>query len=281
MSVSNIKKMIKDKLSGSFVPDFLLYEEVTSTNDILKEIAEGKYKDDKYNFSFDKENVSEGFSVIALSQVKGKGRSGRKFFSPPSCSVYLSILLRPDLNIEDSLLITPMAAAAVHDAILDVCKIDAGIKWVNDLYIDNKKICGILTEGSLKNGSDKLEYAIVGIGLNIFYPKVEIPDDLKDIYGTIFDQNVEYDESIIANLASEIMKNTLKYYNEISDRTFIDSYKKSMFLTGQKVTYVSGDEEHLVVVNGVDENARLIVTDENGEIHTLKDGEVRVKMLRN
>lgn len=272
MSILNIEKIIKSKLSGNKIPDFLLYENVTSTNDLLKDIIHN-------NVEGIDNNKNEGFSVIALSQSHGKGRSGRTFFSPKDCSIYLSILLKPDLTFDESLLITPMAAAAVHEAIKKVCNVDVGIKWVNDLYFNNRKICGILTEGEV-NSNNKLDYAIVGIGVNVFFPTCKIPEDIKDIYGTIYEKDVSYNEKIIGELASEIILCTLDLYKNITNRKFIEIYRNSMFLTGKKVAYQSGEQEIIVTVNGIDEDAHLIVTDESGKKRVLRDGEVRLKMLK-
>jgi len=280
VNITNINKILIDKLSGASGPDFLLYDKVSSTNDVLKDIVTGSETSDVIITDEIRNKAKEGFSVISLAQTKGKGRSGRSFFSPSDCSIYLSILVKPNISVEDSLLITPMAAVAVHDAIREICGIEAGIKWVNDLYINNRKICGILTEGSV-GSSRELEYAIIGIGINVYMPAEPVPEELKDVYGTIFDSDTATDECILGKLMVSVIKNTLRYYGEINERTFINQYRDAMFLKGMKVIYVSGNDETEVVVKDVDNDMRLVVIDANNKIHHLKDGEVRLKLLLN
>lgn len=280
MSIDLIHQIISDKLSGANGPDFLLYREVGSTNDVCKDLLKGNITDGCYGSMYNQENIQEGFTVISLSQSKGKGRSGRKFFSPPECSVYLSMILKPMVSFDETLLITPMAAAAVHDAIKDVCNVDTGIKWVNDLYYNDRKICGILTEASVSSGGT-IDYAVLGIGINLYSPKCDIPEDIKDVYGTIFPKEVLYNEKIVGELAAEIIIRTLKYYKNIQQRSFINTYRDAMFLIGKEVTYISGENEHTVTVVDVDDNAHLLVVDKNGEKHSFSDGEVRLKILRN
>lgn len=270
-----VKNTIIDNLSGTIVPDFLLLENVNSTNDYLKNLCENKYSEIISTFGTDR-IIEEGFSVIALSQSNGKGRSGRKFFSPPECSVYLSVLLRPDFPLEEVQIITPMAAVAVNEAIKDVCNKKSGIKWVNDIYIDNRKICGILTEASILSGETIPDYVIVGIGINVFWPKCEIPKEIENIYGTIFESGVLYDEEIIGKLAAKVILNLYSYYLDINNRSFVKLYNDSLFLIGRKVTYFDGNGEKTVLVEGIDRDVHLLVRDENGKLLVLKDGEVRL-----
>ena len=129
---------------------------VSSTNTLLRQRAE--------------EGAPEGLVLAAVEQTAGKGRQGHSFFSPPDTGLYLSLLLRPKLSAQDALLLTTCAAAAVALAIEACAGVEAQIKWVNDVFCRGKKVCGILTEAALDLESGGLQYAIVGMGVNLFPP---------------------------------------------------------------------------------------------------------------
>jgi len=112
--------------------------------------------------------AGHGSFVVAMEQTAGRGRRGREFYSPKGSGIYLSVILEPKGTLEGSLLITTAAATAVYKAVKEVCGVKLGIKWVNDLYKDNRKICGILTEAVTDFESGNIEFAIVGIGLNLY-----------------------------------------------------------------------------------------------------------------
>jgi len=282
MLSSKLRDKLSNKMSGTYVPDFLLYDEVTSTNDLLKDAIKGTNTSGmnlRDTVKFRREGL-DGNSIISLSQSKGKGRSGRNFFSPPGCSVYFSVCFFPKEPIGQLGVLTPMAASAVYDSIKEVCDVDCGIKWVNDIFVDGRKVCGILTETTLNENSDIPEYVIIGIGLNVFYPKCTIPDDIKDIYGTIYGEQIEYNEDIIAELVSSIISRLLTYYTNLSARTFIDSYKQGLFIRGQEVSYISGNDISYIIVDDVDDDVNLLAHDKNGKEYKFRDGEIRLKLLR-
>ena len=138
--------------------DVVVYDEVDSTNTLLKKMAS--------------EGAREGTVVIANSQTGGKGRLGRKFFSPLNTGVYISVLLRPeDIEPQKALKITTMAAVAAAETIDEVSGKTALIKWVNDVFVDGLKCVGILTEASISMESGNLEYAVLGIGFNVYLPE--------------------------------------------------------------------------------------------------------------
>ena len=128
--------------------------------------------------------------IIANSQTGGKGRLGRTFFSPLDSGVYISILLRPsDMEPQKALRITTMAAVAASDAVEEVSGKTAPIKWVNDIFVGGLKVAGILTEASVSMENGSLEYAVLGIGFNVYEPEGGFPEELKKIAGAIFDRH--------------------------------------------------------------------------------------------
>jgi len=169
--------------------------EVTSTNTVLKEEA--------------RLGAPDGKVLIALRQSAGKGRMGRSFYSPQDTGLYMSLLLRPKLTLAHSTLLTTVAAVAVAQAVDDVLGIappkpdpkpesfgadspqmehsdQAAIKWVNDVYFHGKKICGILTEAAADFESGTLEYAVVGIGINLTDPANGFPEEIRHVAGSLY-----------------------------------------------------------------------------------------------
>lgn len=163
------------------------FEEVSSTNAIAKELAENR----------ENHAVPHGTVVLANSQTSGRGRLGRSFESPDGSGLYMSIVLRPynkqrefDNSISDIFdpaLVTVAAGVAVVHALKNVCGIDANIKWVNDILIDDKKLCGILAEGVIDACSGMLNAIVLGIGINLRAPETGYPNDVSSIITTVED----------------------------------------------------------------------------------------------
>jgi BirA family biotin operon repressor/biotin-[acetyl-CoA-carboxylase] ligase len=170
ISVQSIAKYLNEDTKKLMLE---VHKEVTSTNSILKEYAE--------------KGEQEGKVIVAEKQSSGRGRMNRSFYSPEGTGIYLSILLKPNLTFQESLLITTTAAVAVAEAIEKVSGCEAKIKWVNDIYCKGKKVCGILTEASLDMESGALKYAVLGIGINVLKPAGDFPEELKDIAAAVFD----------------------------------------------------------------------------------------------
>ena len=238
---------------------------VDSTNTLLKEMAA--------------RGESAGKVVIAESQLSGKGRMGRNFYSPYGAGLYMSVLIRPDMELLDSQLITACTAAAAAKAIETVSGTEAGIKWANDIYCRGKKVCGILTETASGAENGKMGYAVVGIGVNISEPEKGFPEELKNIAGTIFKRE-EYPPEAGNRLAAEILNNLNKYYENIYSEKYIEEYRKRSILNGKKVIIVhasrDGNDKEQAEVLGIDDKAGLIVKLGNGEVKTLISGEVSI-----
>ncbi|WMJ90411.1 biotin--[acetyl-CoA-carboxylase] ligase [Anaerocolumna sp. MB42-C2] len=235
---------------------------VTSTNTILKELAS--------------EGEAEGKVLIAEEQTGGRGRLGRNFYSPSRTGLYMSVLLRPKVTVEDSLYITTSAAVSVAKAIEKVTGCEAEIKWVNDIFCNGKKVCGILTEAGVDFEGGGLEYCIVGIGINVARPREDFPDDIKEIAGGIFEPN-RYSSNLRSKLAAEILNYFWGYYSEFSKKAFIDEYRRRSFLIGKEINIISGDKLQNARALEIDENARLVVQLPDGEIKALSSGEISIR----
>lgn len=233
---------------------------VTSTNTVMKETAE--------------QGGREGMVVIAEQQTAGKGRLGRSFASPKGTGLYMSILLRPKFSAEQSLSITTAAAVAVAGAVETVTGKNAQIKWVNDVYLNWRKICGILTEASVDFENGGLRYAVLGIGVNVQEPEDGFPPAIRDIAGALYRETPPSGSRV--KLAAEILNRFFSFYQQMPERPFLIEYRKRSLLTGLEITFTKGGQRGSGVVLDVDEEARLVVQLDGEKKIALSAGEVEI-----
>lgn len=239
-----------------------VYDELDSTNNYLKKLAS--------------DGEREGRVIIARSQSNGKGRMGKSFYSPEGSGVYFSVLLRPDVPAEKALFLTVMAAVAVAETAMKYTDGEISVKWVNDVYRDGKKICGILTEGSLSLETGGLDYAVLGIGINILTPNNGFPEDIKNRAGAVFDEN-RVPNDIKSKILAEILNRFFRMYSG-EDTDYIERYKKYSFLTGKKIDVIYSDRTEPAFVLGITDDCHLVIKSENGEVKTLSSGDVSVRV---
>ncbi len=256
ISADSIKKYLTVPINNIEV-----YKTVTSTNDLAKQYA--------------LDLKPEGTVIVAREQTAGRGRKGRSFYSPMSTGVYISVLLRPELTAEKTLYITTAAAVAVAKAIEKISGKEAKIKWVNDIFVDGKKVCGILTEGAIDFETGKMQYAVLGIGVNIKKPENDFPSEIQNIAGSVFDTT---DKEVSSIIVAEMLNNFMNYYKNLASKPFYEEYKKRMFLIGKQLTVYSGKDSYPAVAIDLDEELSLVVKDENGNIKKLNTGEVSIKI---
>lgn len=239
-----------------------VHQTVNSTNILAKKMAAN--------------GAREGTVIIAREQTSGRGRMGRTFYSPNSTGIYFSIILRPTLSMEDSLKITTASAVAVTKAIETVAKVPAGIKWVNDIFVNNKKVCGILTEASLNFENGGLEYAVVGIGLNI---ATEIfPDDLKNVAGSIYKEKPG-DRPVTSILLAEVLNNIGEMINSLTNNKYLEEYKSRSFLIGKEILVLRNKEAIPAKAIDIDDKARLVVEYQDKSREALTSGEVSIRPI--
>lgn len=232
---------------------------IDSTNDYLKKLAV--------------EGAKEGTVVVADEQTAGKGRTGKKFYSPKNTGIYLSYLYRPTLGLKDLSTLTGKVAIAVLKAIKTVCGVELDIKWVNDLLLNGKKVCGILTELSVFGENMNAEFAVVGIGINVNNPKSEFSGELSEIATSLF---AELDRKFERKrIVAEIINNLDLLFTEYTSQT-IDYYRSRCVNINKEVSFTYNNTPMSGVVLGIDNNLSLIV-DVDGEIMTLSSGEVSIK----
>ncbi|MBQ7014581.1 MAG: biotin--[Clostridia bacterium] len=257
------EKIILKNLDNKDFFKIMILDTTSSTNTEAKKIAEN--------------DGSEGTLIIADTQTSGKGRMGRSFSSPQGCGIYMSLILKPDFAAERALLITTLAATAVSKAIENLTDKKTGIKWVNDIYIDNKKVCGILTEAVSKAHSNELKFVVLGIGINVTKPQKGFPEELKDIACSIFKHGKTPDH-FRNKLIAEVLNEFMKEYPNLLNCSFLDYYREKSILTGKRVNILKCNEIcGEATVLDIDDNFGLTVRYDDGKIETINSGEVSVK----
>lgn len=219
---------------------------------------------------------TEGLAVIAGAQTKGRGRLGRTFYSPADTGIYMSLLLRPEgFTPAEAIRVTTMAAVAASEAIERVSGRKTQIKWVNDVFMDGKKVCGILTEGSFSLENENLEYMVLGVGMNVYEPEGGFPEELKDIAGSIFDQRQNDGKN---RLAAEFMNAFMAYYRE-RNTEYAEQYRRRSMVLGRAVDVITAGGRRRAWALDVDQDCRLVVRYENGEIVHLSSAEVSIRTV--
>lgn len=258
ISVTGIKKYLNN---DGLEFNIEVLKSVDSTNNYLKESAG---------------NGAAGCrAVISEEQTAGKGRFGRSFFSPNGTGVYLSILLRPNLTANDAVFITSLTAVAVAESIEAVTEKKADIKWVNDICINEKKVCGILTEASVSMENGGLDYLVVGIGINVFAPENSFPEIIKDKATSIFSENRK---NIRNQLSALVLNNFMYHYRRFHGKEFVREYRKRSFVIGRQIIVNPENKSYEARVVDIDDNCRLIIETEDGVQKTLASGEISIKL---
>ena len=269
-----IKEIVGDKLIGR---EIIIYEEVDSTNLVGKNLG--------------RQENSDGFVVIANSQTMGRGRFSREWSSTCGGDIYLSIVIKPNFTPEKSSMLTILAALSVNksinkyindnynDNILgeNIAKIESKIKWPNDITINGKKVCGILTEISCMK--DKIEYVVIGIGVNvnreIFHEGIQ--DTATSIYneiGQIIDRN---------SLIADILINMNDYYKRFlligNLSNVVEEYNNNLVNYNNKVKVIQKEMDYTGTAIGINNEGGLLVRKdgENDELVTIISGEVSVR----
>lgn len=258
LSLQGIQKYLKPICSDLKIE---VYPTITSTNIVAREKAAS--------------GMPGGYVVLANTQTQGRGRRDRSFFSPCGTGIYMSVLFRPDqYSMQDATGLTTMAAVAVCEAIEAVSDEQAQIKWVNDVYVAGKKVCGILTEASCGLEDGCLEYAVVGIGINVTPPSDNFPTELKNIAGTIFGRPQADGKN---RLAAEVLNRYMAYYLS-GDLDYVQHYRRRSLAIGKEISVISSKGEEKAVALAIDDACRLVVRYQNGITETLSSGEISVKI---
>ncbi len=240
------------------------YRRVGSSNDVAKLAAAA--------------GAPEGYAVVAVSQSAGRGRLGRRFHSPEGTGLYISLVLRPGTRLPDPWVATVAAAVAMSEAISGCFNIETSIKWVNDLYLGERKVCGILTESAA--GPRGPLYVVPGTGVNLEPPKDGFPGELQELAGALFPPG-GMPEGGREMLAREYLRRLQEIYLSLPGGDLLERYRRRSMLTGRRVL-VPGAQGGVrpATVLGIAEDFGLMVRYDDGSGETLTTGEVSVQGFR-
>ena len=219
--------------------------------------------------------LRHGALIVADEQTNGRGRMGKTFFSPKK-GIYMSVSLCKRIeNMQDVMVITPATAVATRRSIAKLTGIDAKIKWVNDLYIGKKKVCGILTQADIDFESGKAGTFIIGIGIN--FVEQDFPDDIKDKACALFTGEPTITRS---QLIAEIYDNLITLTSDLTDRTFMQEYKEHSMVIGKDISYVINCEDKRGRVIDIDNDGGLVIQ-EGDTTRKLTCGEISIRSTEN
>ena len=207
--------------------------------------------------------------ILSEEQTQGRGRLGRSFYSPPSTGLYFSAILKPNLPLEQVGCLTVAAANAVCRGLEELGVKRPGIKWVNDIYVNGKKVCGILTEGSSHWETGVLESAVVGIGINV--STLNFPEELQQKAGSVF-----LAPGLRSKLAGRVLSHLFALTEPVEPVSLMQEYKSRCIVLGKTVRYQVRGEEHLAKAVDINETGNLVV-EENGVRQVLSSGEISVR----
>lgn len=254
-----LESAIKTKLKDNpFFHNVEYHTSLTSTSDRVKELAQSGAK--------------EGTIVLAGTQTAGRGRMGRHFYSPKGSGMYMSLLLRPNKTRNAPGLLTACGAIAAWKAIYQLTGTKVDIKWVNDLYFQNKKLCGILAEGQFDcNGA--LSYVILGIGINVTRPNGGYAPEIDD--KTIALNEIKQSSGIdYVSLCTSVISEFGRLYHDLPKTDFLSIYREQSCVLHQNITYEREGKQCCAKAISIDDCARLVVKTDDGRIETLESGEI-------
>lgn len=240
-------------------------EETDSTNIQAKKLAE--------------KEVSHGLLVLAEIQTQGKGRRGKSWVSPKGSGIWMSIILKPDISPHNASMLTLVAALAVNQAIREKTNLSSYIKWPNDIVVNGKKVCGILTE--MSSETDFVHYVIIGMGINVNTEQISSQEESDDLEKKATSLYLESGEKVKRSLLIQSTMEYLElYYNkflETQDMSQIIEEYNQMLVNIEKKVVVKERQSNLEgIAKGINKNGELLVETELG-IKTILSGEVSVR----
>ena len=260
LSAAGIKYFLKQEYSGI---DVVVFKSIDSTN--------------KYAKAHMADKASHGTTVVSEMQTAGIGRHGRSFYSPPNTGIYMSVVIKTEIKAVQSTLITIAAAVSVCRAIRLLTKLTPQVKWVNDIVLDGKKVCGILTESTTNVKSGTMPVIILGIGINFSTKKEQFEPELQETAGSLFEKTIP---DITRNqLAAEVLNQLLSVIDEGFGSELLNEYRALSSVLGKKVSFVRGGILFHAKAVDIDGSGALVVEDENGLRQTLLNEEVSIRSV--
>ncbi len=258
-----------------FGKQYLHLSETDSTNEVVKRLLKDgvTVEANKTGGRLIEGEPMEGTVVYADYQESGKGRRGRTWNGQKDMSLMYSLLLKPDIVSDNLPMITLVAALGVCRTIRDMYKIDAEIKWPNDIVYDGKKIAGILTEMEPSGGSN---YVIVGVGINVF--QTEFPEDIRKKATSLAQQSAE--TYGLEELLYDILHRTEDYYDIFLETGNMSGLKDvyDSYLVGKdtEIKVLDPKEPYKGTALGINDEGELLVRDSAGTVHKVYAGEISI-----
>lgn len=254
---SEVKWKLKTRVIGK---DIISYRKVDSTNNVAYGLAE--------------KGMKEGLCVLAEEQAKGKGRHGRHWISPSKGGIYLSIILRPEIAPNEIPQVTLLAAVAVAKAVRESTGLAATIKWPNDILVNGRKVCGILTE--MKAEQDKVDFIIVGIGLNVNTPARSLPKGASSLREELDHMKAEGNLSRI-EITKKILEKLEEYYSKLKVEGFkpiMEEWKHLSAMLGSRIKVVLTNRTFEGQAHNLDPDGALVVRLDSGVLQKVSSGDI-------
>lgn len=258
IAAREVQSRLETKRMGK---EICYFSTIGSTNQYAKKIAE--------------EGAADGTLVIADEQTDGRGRSGRHWVTPPAEAISFTLILRPNLAPEKISMITLVMGLAVAHAIQALYGLDAGIKWPNDVVINGKKLCGILTEMSAE--IDQVHYVVIGVGINANL--THFPEEIRD---TATSLKLELGREVNrAELIAAVMRK-FEFLDGLFEKsgsleTIAEAYNRICVNAGRQVRVLDPKGEYTGQALGIDSSGSLLVKREDGTLRRVRSGEVSVR----
>lgn len=255
-----LRSLLHTKWFGSKI---LYFDSIDSTNNELKRQAETQ--------------VCHGLLAVAEEQTAGRGRRGHAWVSPPGTGIWFSFLLKPQISPDKASMLTLVAAIAVARAISETTGLVSRIKWPNDIVVNKKKVCGMLTELSAE--MTQVNYVVIGIGINA--NNREFPDEIKETATSLYiESGKPVKRAAVIEAVGRYFEQYYDAFIKAGDLSLImNEYNDMLVNAGNQVRIISGDSEEIYTAVGINPQGELVVKDEDGNIKDIRSGEVSVRGL--
>lgn len=258
LTKEELSSMIDTEWAGQTI---YYFDQIDSTNIRAKQLGE--------------EGVPHGTLIVAGQQNAGRGRRGRTWESPPGVSIYMSIVLRPEMAPVKAPMLTLVMALSAADSLKECTGLDVQIKWPNDIVLKGKKLAGILTEMSTE--MDYINHVVIGVGINVNTER--LPEELEEKATSLRLETgrIIRRSEMIASIMKEFEKNYQLFIETQGIQQMQEKYNSLLINREKEVRILGGKEEYTAYALGINEKGELLVRRDNGEIEAVLAGEVSVR----
>ena len=253
---------ITTQVLGGLWKNIYYYESVDSTNEIAMLLST-------------KDETESGIIIIADRQEKGKGRLGRTWISPPGVNIYMSIILRPEIEPKDATILTVLTSIACALVLRRISGLEIAIKWPNDLMVSGKKLGGILTE--VRSEPGRIKTAVIGIGINVNIENKDFPTEIRSIATSIKNETEKHhsrNEMIIQILKE--FEDWFEVFKSKGGKPLLEKWRQLSSTLGKNVRVTIGDSTVSGLARDIDEEGMLILEMRSGELRKISAGDITI-----